>query len=149
MHLRMDHRKANPQALNTMMQMERFVKESGLDPNLYELVKIRVSQINGCSFCIDMHVQDLLKKGESKQRIYLLTAWREAPCFTERERAALELAEALTLVSESGVSDDVYQHVRSSFDEQEYIHLIMAINTINGWNRLAIATGMFPGCFDE
>lgn len=145
----MDHRKANPKALNTMMKLETFVKESGLDPILYELIKIRASQINGCAFCIDMHVKDTLKMGVSEQKIYLLTAWREAPCYTEKERAVLELTEALTLLSEKGLPDSVYQNVRSHFNEQEFVTLVMAINTINGWNRLGVATGMFPGCFDQ
>jgi AhpD family alkylhydroperoxidase len=149
MKLRMSYRTANPEAFKTMLQLETFVRKSGLDPKLYELIKIRVSQINGCSFCIDMHVKELRKMGESEERIYLLTAWREAPCYTDREKAVLELTEAVTLVSERGVPDHVYENVRAYFDEQEFITLIMAINTINSWNRLGIATGMFPGCFES
>jgi len=147
MKLRMNVRTANPEAVQTMLQLETFVRNSGLDLKLYELIKIRVSQINGCSFCLDMHVKDLRKMGESEERIYLLTTWREAPCYTDRERAVLELTESVTLVSERGVTDHVYENVRTHFDEQEFISLIMAINTINSWNRLSIATGMFPGCF--
>ncbi len=108
---------------------------------------MRVSQINGCSFCIDKHGKDMLKNGESIDRLLLLTAWREVSLYSDKEKAALELAEHVTNIGEAGVPDHVYDQVRAHFDEKEYIDLIMAINTINGWNRLGIATGMSPGCF--
>ena len=148
MEVRLNHRTANPAVFTMMLELEKYLhKESGLDPILYEFIKIRASQINGCAFCLDMHTKDLRKMGENEQRIYLLSAWREAPFYTEKERAALELTECVTLISESGVPDDVYERVRKHFDEKEYVTLILAINVINSWNRLAISTGMFPGCF--
>jgi AhpD family alkylhydroperoxidase len=104
------------------------------------------SQINGCAFCLDMHTRELRKMGETEERIYLLSAWREAPIYTDKERAALELTEAVTRISEQGVPQELYERVQAHFDEKEFVTLIMAINTINAWNRLAISTGMFPGC---
>lgn len=142
MKARMNYRSANPQALNAMLQLEKYVQESGLDKNLMELIKIRASQINGCAFCLDMHTKDARKLGETEQRIYLLNAWREAGFYTDAERAALALTEAVTLISAGGVSDEVYGQVREHFDEKQYVALIMAINTINSWNRIAISTGM-------
>ncbi|WP_274652177.1 carboxymuconolactone decarboxylase family protein [Paenibacillus humicola] len=145
MKLRIDHMKANPEAYKTMLHLERFIKESGLDPILYELIKIRASQLNGCSFCLDMHTRDLRKMGETEQRIYLLSVWRETNLYSGEERAALELTEALTELPKNGLPDDVYERVRAVFDETQFVTLIMAINAINCWNRLGVATGMFPG----
>lgn len=142
MKARMNYRSANPGALNAMLQLEKHVQESGLDKNLMELIKIRASQINGCAFCLDMHTKDARKLGETEQRIYLLNAWREAGFYTEAERAALALTEAVTLISTGGVSDEIYGEVREHFDEKQYVALIMAINAINSWNRIAISTGM-------
>ncbi|MDF2681277.1 MAG: carboxymuconolactone decarboxylase family protein [Brevibacillus sp.] len=142
MKARMNYRSANPGALNAMLQLEKYVQESGLDKSLMELIKIRASQINGCAFCLDMHTKDARKLGETEQRIYLLNAWREAGFYTEAERAALALTEAVTLISTGGVSDEVYGKVREHFDEKQYVALIMAINAINSWNRIAISTGM-------
>lgn len=149
MKTRMNYRTANPAAFQAMLKLEQFGSVSGIEPSLKELIKIRVSQINGCSFCLDMHTTDSRKQGETEQRIYVLPAWREAPFYTDRERAALALAEAVTLVADQGVSQQVYEQALSQFTEAEYVALIMLINTINSWNRLAISTGMFPGCFDE
>ncbi|KQL45301.1 hypothetical protein AN963_26315 [Brevibacillus choshinensis] len=146
MKARMNYRSANPQALNAMLQLEKYVQESGLDKNLMELIKIRASQINGCAFCLDMHTKDARKLGETEQRIYLLNAWREAGFYTDAERAVLALTEAVTLISNGGVSDEIYANVREHFDEQQYVALIMAINTINAWNRIAISTGMTAPC---
>lgn len=148
MQPRFNYTEANPAALEAMMALEKFARSSGIDRGLYELIKLRASQINGCSFCIDMHAKDLLNQGESLDRLLLLTAWREAPVYTEKERAALELTECVTRISEGGVPDHVYESVRAHFSEKEYVDLVMAINVINCWNRLAISTGMFPGCFD-
>lgn len=144
MEVRFNYRSANPEAFRTMLKLEEFIKSSGLDVRLYEIIKIRASQINGCAFCLDMHTRDLRNMGETEQRIYLLTAWREAPFYSDKERAVLELTEAVTRISEQGVPQDVYERVRAHFDEGEYVTLIMAINTISAWNRLAISTGMFP-----
>lgn len=142
--MRIKAQEVSPEAYTAMYGLEKFVKQSGLDPKLYELIKIRASQINGCAFCLNMHTQDARKMGESEQRIYMLNAWRESPCYTEKERAALALTEAVTLISEQGVPDDLYQEVRKYFDEKEFVALIMAINTINAWNRLGISTGLTP-----
>lgn len=145
MEPRMNAQKANPEAYQTMLKLEQFMASTGIDKKLYELIKIRASQINGCAFCIDMHTRDTRKLGESEQRIYLLNAWREAPFYTEKERAVLALTEAVTLISEAGVPQEVYDNVRAHVDEKEFMDLIMAINTINCWNRIAISTSMVPG----
>lgn len=142
MKARMNHRVANPEAYQTMRQLEKFVSESGLEPKWLELIKIRASQINGCAFCLDMHTKDARKLGETEQRIYLLNAWREADVYSEEERAILALTEAVTLIAERGVSEDLYAQVREHFEEKQIVSLIMAINVINCWNRLAITTGM-------
>ncbi|KRF43718.1 carboxymuconolactone decarboxylase family protein [Paenibacillus sp. Soil787] len=144
MEVRLTYSQVNPEALQTMLKLEGFIKTSGLDAKLYELIKIRASQINGCAYCIDMHTRDLRNMGETEQRINLLTAWREAPFYSDKERALLELTETVTRISENGVPQAVYEKVREHFDEKEFVTLIMAINTINAWNRIAISTGMFP-----
>lgn len=146
MELRIQHGKVNPEAYQTMMKLESFIKESGLDHTLYEFIKLRASQINGCSYCIDMHTSTLRKMGESEQRICLTSVWREVPMYSEKEKAVLELTEAVTTISTSGVPQELFDRVRKHFDEREFVTIIMAINTINSWNRIAISTGMFPGC---
>ncbi|GIP22060.1 carboxymuconolactone decarboxylase family protein [Paenibacillus sp. J22TS3] len=146
MSLRFNYRKANPAAYEAMLTFDSSMAKSGIDPLLYELIKIRASQINGCSFCIDYHTKDLMKLGESTQRVILLSVWREVPIYTDKEKAALELTEYVTRISEAGVPDSVYENVRKHFSEKEYIDLVMAVNVIGSWNRLAIATGMYPGC---
>ncbi len=120
-------------------------KQSKLEPALIELVKIRASQINGCSYCIDMHSKDARAEGETEQRIYALSAWEETPFFTDRERAALALTEAITLVGQGHVPDAVYEKASKSFSEEELVNLTLAIITINGWNRIAITFRMVPG----
>ncbi|WP_409177344.1 carboxymuconolactone decarboxylase family protein [Brevibacillus fortis] len=142
MKARLNHHAANPEAYQTMLKLEKFVNESGLDKKLIELIKIRASQINGCAFCMDMHTQDARKLGETEQRIYLLSVWRESAVYTDAERAVLALTEAVTVITANGVSEELYQQVREHFDENQYVALIMAINTINCWNRLAISAGM-------
>jgi AhpD family alkylhydroperoxidase len=142
MKARMNYRSANPQAFQAMIKLEGYVQECGLEKGLMELIKIRASQINGCAFCLDMHTKDARKLGETEQRIYLLSAWREAAFYTDAERAALALTEAVTTISVGGVSDELYEEVRKHFDEKQFVSLIMAINVINAWNRLAITTGM-------
>lgn len=144
MNTRFDYYKACPEAIETMLKLEEFVKDSGLDIKLYELIKLRTSQINGCSYCIDSHTRDLMKLGETEQRLYLLSVWREVPFYTEKERAALALTEAVTLIAEAGVPDEVYDRVMKHFDERQFMVLIMAINTINSWNRIGIATRLLP-----
>jgi AhpD family alkylhydroperoxidase len=122
-----------------MYRLQKYVDESGLEHSLLELVKTRVSQINGCAFCIDMHTKDARAAGETEQRLYGLSAWRESPFYTERERAALAWAEAVTNISQTHASDEEYEAARAQFDDGELVKLTMAIITINGWNRLAIA----------
>ncbi len=147
MQPRIDHRHVSPGAMNAMLGLERFVHSSGLPENLLHLLKLRVSQINGCAYCIDMHSKDLRAAGETEQRLYLLDAWREAPFYTERERAALAWAEAVTRVTEGHVPDAVYEQARSQFSEQELVNLTLAIVTINSWNRLSIAFRSVPGAY--
>ena len=114
---------------------------SSLDPSLAELVKIRASQINGCANCINMHTAEARAKGETEQRIYLLSAWREAPCYTDRERAALGWTEALTRLSEGHAHESAYEALKAEFTEEEQVKLTLMINVINGWNRLAVGFG--------
>jgi AhpD family alkylhydroperoxidase len=125
--------------MKAMMALEAAITGSGLDKSLIELVKIRVSQINGCAFCLHMHTRDARAQGETEARIYLLDAWRESPLYTDRERAALDWAEAVTLVSQTHVPDAVYDHARQHFDEAELVKLTMLLVAINGWNRIAIS----------
>lgn len=147
MEARLDYTKARPESLQTLLKMEGYAKKSGLDPKLLELVKIRASQLNGCAYCLDMHTKDARAMGESEQRIYLLNAWREAPFYTEAERAAIALTEAVTKISDNGVPEELYEQVRKHYDEGQYVDLLMAINTINCWNRMAISTNMVPGAY--
>lgn len=136
---RLNYAAVAPKGVDAMRTLESYVRQSGIDHALLELVKTRASQVNGCAFCLDMHTKDARAAGESEQRLYGLSAWREAPFYTPRERAALAWTEAVTLISESHAPDDVYEEVRRHFDEQELVNLTMAIVAINGWNRLAIA----------
>src|SRR3982751_3777171 len=131
METRLDYGKAAPGSVQAMYKLEKYVEESGLEQQLLELVKTRVSQINGCAFCIDMHTKDARAAGESEQRLYALSAWRETPFFTERERAALAWTEAVTLVSQDHVPDAVYQEALQRFSEEELVNLTMAVVTIN------------------
>ena len=141
---RMNFYQAAPDTVNALMALENQVASSGLEQSLIELVKTRASQINGCAFCIDMHTRDARKRGETEQRLYLLTAWREAPVYTDRERAALAWTEAVTLISETHAPDDVYAEVRAQFSEEDTVNLTMLIATINAWNRLAISFRAMP-----
>jgi AhpD family alkylhydroperoxidase len=146
MQARLEAQKVSPAAYHAMLGLETFVrKQSKLEPALLELVKMRASQINGCAYCIDMHSKDARAEGETEQRLYALSAWEETPFFTDRERAALALTEAVTLVSEDHVPDAVYEKARKSFTEEELVNLTLAIITINGWNRLAITFRFVPG----
>src|SRR6201996_6887616 len=141
---RMNFYQAAPDAMKAMMALENQIQSSGLEQSLMELVKTRASQINGCAFCIDMHTRDARKRGETEQRLYLLNAWREAPCYTDRERAALAWTEAVTLISETHAPDDVYNEVRAHFSEAETVNLTVLIGAINTWNRLSIAFRAVP-----
>jgi AhpD family alkylhydroperoxidase len=130
-----------------MMGLHMFVRNCGLDHSLLELVKLRASQINGCAHCIDMHTKELRADGESEQRLYLLNAWRESPFYSERERAALAWTEAVTLLADSQVPDDVYEEARKAFSEEELVNLTMAVIAINGANRLNVAFRTVPGSY--
>jgi AhpD family alkylhydroperoxidase len=146
----MEHRlnfyQASPEGIDAMRGLEHYINQSsGLEPSLRELVKIRASQINGCAYCIDMHTKDARAAGETEQRVYALNAWRETPFYTERERAALEWTEAVTLIGEGHVPDEMFFRVRQNFSEGELVNLTLAIVAINGWNRLAIAFRSVPG----
>jgi len=135
----------SPGIVNAMLGLEKQVSKSGLDSKLLDLVRMRASQINGCAYCLDMHSKDARAAGETEQRLYGLNAWRETPYYSARERAALEWTEALTLVTEGHVPDDVYERVRQEFSEDELAHLSLAIVAINGWNRLNVAARTIPG----
>ena len=139
MEPRIDYRQVSPGALGAMFGLERYVGESGLEHSLLHLLKLRVSQINGCAYCVDMHSKDARAGGESEQRLYAVSVWRETPFFSERERAGLAWAEALTLVGEGGVPDDLFAYAREHFTEKELVDLTMATVSINGWNRIAIS----------
>jgi AhpD family alkylhydroperoxidase len=145
MESRIEFGKVNPNALAAMYALEAYVQGSGIEPSIIYLVKVRASQLNGCAFCIDMHTKEARSRGESEQRLYLLDAWREAQFYTERERAALEWTEALTLISKNHVPDDVFERVRRHLSETELVDLSMALVAINGWNRLCIAFRAVPG----
>jgi AhpD family alkylhydroperoxidase len=128
----------HPDAVKAMYGLERIARGSGIERKLLHLIKTRVSQINGCAYCIDMHTKDARQEGESEQRLYGLSAWRETPFYTPRERAALEWAETLTLISSHHVPDELYARTREHFSEAELVGLTIAVIAINGWNRLAI-----------
>jgi AhpD family alkylhydroperoxidase len=145
MQTRLDYGKAAPGSVQAMYKLEKYVEESGLGRPLLELIRTRVSQINGCAFCIDMHTKDARAAGETEQRLYGLSAWREAPYYSERERAALAWAEVVTLISQTHASDEEYEAARAQLGEEELVKLTMAVIAINGWNRLAIAFRTEPG----
>ena len=147
MEPRIDHTKTAPDAEAAMMGLERYVHQSGLDRGLIELVKLRASLINGCANCVDMHTKVARSQGETEQRLYSISLWRETPFYSERERAALASTEAVSLVNVDHVSDDVYDLARQQFTEKELVDLTLAIVAINGWNRLAIAFRTVPGTF--
>lgn len=144
---RLNHLEAGQGALKAMYGLGGYLAKSGLETSLLHLLDFRVSQINGCAYCLDMHSKDLRAAGETEQRLYLLDAWRESPFYTERERAALAWAEAVTLVTEGHVPDDVYEQARAQFSEEELVNLTLAVVTINGWNRLNIAFRTVPGSY--
>lgn len=144
MQQRIDAMKVSPGAYQAMAALQSYVDQSGLDRKIIELIKIRASQINGCAFCLAMHTRDARKLGETDERMHLLNAWREAPIYTARERAALAWTEAITLVAEGHVPDEVYEQVRGQFSEKEIVDLTAAAVAINSWNRIAIAIRATP-----
>lgn len=145
MQARLDPRKAAPEAMKAISNLHAYVRKCGLDHKLLELVKLRASQINNCAWCMDMHTKQLRAAGETEQRLYLLSAWRECPFYTERERAALTWTEALTLLTEGNVPDEVFAQARSQFSEEELVQLTLAIIAINGANRINVAFRTVPG----
>ena len=132
--------KADPKAFDAMLNLEKYLAESGLDKILFELIKTRASQINGCAYYINMHVRDAMKIGETSQRLFLLDAWRETTLFTEKERAVLALTEAMTLIANNPVSDAVFDDAKNHLTNKEMAAVMMTIVTINAWNRIAITS---------
>jgi AhpD family alkylhydroperoxidase len=145
MKARINLMNVDPGIVYAMLGLEKQVGKAGLDGKLLDLVRMRASQINGCAYCLDMHSKDARAAGETEQRLYGLNAWRETPYYSARERAALEWTEALTLVADTHVPDEVYERVREQFSEDELAHLSLAIVAINGWNRLNVAARTVPG----
>ena len=145
MEPRIDYKKFP--AIQAMMGLEKTVHQSGLEPKMRELIKLRASQINGCAYCIDMHTKDARALGETEQRLYAVSVWQETPFFSEREKAALAWTEALTLISQNHIADELYDQVRGHFNEKELVDLTLAIITINGWNRLAKSFRTVPGSY--
>jgi AhpD family alkylhydroperoxidase len=141
---RLDLRAHAPAAYRDLVRLGRTASAE-LDPRLHELVRVRASQINGCAFCIDMHAREARAAGESERRLYVLSAWREAPFFSAAERAALALTEAVTTLREGGVPDEVYRQAAAEFEPETLAALLFAIATINAWNRLSIAVRTPPG----
>jgi AhpD family alkylhydroperoxidase len=147
MKARLDFRQASPEGMKAMGALHVFGHDCGLEQSLLEMVKLRVSQINGCAHCIDMHTKELRAMDIDEQRLYLLNAWEETPLYNERERAALAWAEAVTRVTEGHVVDEVYEIARAQFSEKEIVNLTLAVIAINGANRLNIAFRTVPGSY--
>jgi AhpD family alkylhydroperoxidase len=144
MKARLEYAKVAPGAVHAMLGLEKYVNTCGLERGLIHLVKLRASQINGCAFCTNMHVNEAITDGEKPARLYMLTVWREAPLYTARERAALLWTETLTRIADGGAPDSIYEEVRQHFTEAEIVNLSLAIVAINGWNRLAIGFAVPP-----
>ena len=138
MTMRLNYGVVAPEAIKAMMVLEQTVKDMGVEPSLFHLIKLRASQINGCAYCIDMHNREARKDGETQQRLDLLSVWRETSFFSDREKAALAWTEALTLISETHAPDSEYEALAAVFDERERVAITLAISAINGWNRFAI-----------
>ncbi len=147
MQARINYLTAAPGAYKAMAALEKYLGECGVEESLLHLIKLRTSQINGCAYCLDMHWKDLRAIGETEQRLYSLDAWRECPYYTDRERAALAWTEAVTLITNGHVPDQVYEEVHPLFSEKELADLTLAITTINAWNRLSIAARIVPGSY--
>ena len=144
---RIELSKIEPTAYQAMLGLEKYLRQSGLDNQLLHLIKVRASQINKCAFCIDMHTKEARTAGETEQRLYSLSAWQETPFFTPEERAALAFTEAVTLIAENFVDDQLYQKVSQYFSPNKIAQILIAIATINAWNRIAISTKMIPGSY--
>jgi AhpD family alkylhydroperoxidase len=135
---RVNYARVAPEAFRAQRGLENYIHDSGLEPALMDLVKLRASYMNGCAYCVDMHTKDARLAGETEQRLYAIPIWRETPFFTARERAALAWTEAVTEISKGGVSDELFALAREHFTEKELVDLTMVVVTINGWNRLSI-----------
>ncbi|MGE8485131.1 MAG: carboxymuconolactone decarboxylase family protein [Pseudomonas sp.] len=145
MTVRLDYYSASPTAMKAMIAMEALTRDLSIEPALLNLIKIRASQLNGCAFCTDMHSVDARRIGETDRRLYAIVVWRDSGFFSPRERAALAWTEAVTLLAQSHVPDDVYALAREQFGEGELVDLTMAVSTINSWNRLAVSFRQTPG----
>ena len=148
MEQRLDYLTATPNVVRAMLGLHKPLSQSGLEKGLLDLVYFRVSQINGCAYCLDMHSKDLRAAGETEQRLYVLEAWRESPFYSDRERAALAWAEAVTTLTNKDVPDDVYEQARAQFSEAELVTLTLAVIAINGWNRLNVAFRTTTGTYE-
>ena len=147
MEPRIDYLKSARGAYHALLGIEHYLQQCGLEESLQNLIKLRVSQINACAYCIDMHWKDLRAAGEAEQRLYGLDAWEEAPYYTDRERAALTWAESVTNIQEGHVPDGVFERVKEFFNDKELADLTLAVTAINSWNRLSIAARTVPGTY--
>ena len=147
MEARLNYGKVAPGVRDAIGGLASYVRSSGLEPSLLDLIDVRASQINGCAWCLDMHTKDAREAGESEQRLYALSAWRESPFYTPRERAALAWTEAVTLVADTHVPDEVYEEARRQFTEKELVDLTLAVIAINSWNRLNVAFRTVAGSY--
>lgn len=146
---RIDYQKQSPELFNKLVAMNTLISRSGLEASIGYLVEIRASQINGCAFCLDMHIKQAVLHGERALRLHHLAIWRESPLFSPRERAALAWTEALTQLPPHGITDEVYAHVREQFSEKELTDLTYAVMVINAWNRINVAFTSVPGSADK
>ena len=144
---RLDLSKVSPDAYRALFGLEQFVRQSGLEPSLIHLVKLRASYMNGCAYCVDMHSKDARVDGETEQRIYSVPVWRETGFYTDRERAALAWTESVTALGHGGVPDDVYAEVAAHFDQREMVALTIGVVAINAWNRVAVPFRIEPGSY--
>jgi len=147
MQSRLEITKVAPEAYRAMAALESYVKSSGIEAPLLDLMRLRASEINGCAYCVDMHTKNARARGETEQRLYAVPVWRETPFFTDRERAALAWTESLTRIAETHAPDDVYEDLRRHFSELEIVNLTMAIIAINGWNRMVLGFRVVPGTY--
>jgi AhpD family alkylhydroperoxidase len=145
---RLKYYRASPGAYQALKELQDYVEHSGLERALMELVKVRASQLNSCAFCLDMHWKEARAAGEREDRLYMLNVWRESHVYSDRERAALAWTEAVTLISQTGAPDEVYEEARIHFDEKEISNLTLAIAAINAWNRMAIGFRLVPGWYE-
>jgi len=147
MDIRLDYSQALPQGMRALNALDHYSQHCGLESGLLDLIKLRASQINGCAYCVDMHSKDARTGGETEQRLYSLSVWRETPYYTAREQAALALTEAVTLIADHRVPDEVYAQAKQQFSDEELVKLMIGIVTINAWNRFAITFGDAVGSY--